>query len=126
MSMEAFSQSNPALELAGSLANALGQATPMALRPQDEALMADANEFRFGPGQSRLAWSIGEGPLVILVHGYSGRGVQMAMLARETAKLGFRAVFFDAGGHGASDAEKIGFATFINDTRDITRHLGSS
>jgi pimeloyl-ACP methyl ester carboxylesterase len=123
MNMEAFSQSNPALELAGSLAIALGKSTPMTLRPQDEALTADAEQFRFGSGQSRLAWSIGDEPIVILVHGYSGRGVQMAALARETAEQGFRAVFFD-GGHGASDAEKIGFSTFINDTRDIVKHLG--
>jgi pimeloyl-ACP methyl ester carboxylesterase len=124
VTIEAFRQSNPALELAGSLAIALGQSVPMALRPQDEVLIADADEFRFGPGQSRLGWSIGDGPTAILVHGYSGRGVQMAALAREIAKQGFRAVFFDAGGHGASDPEKIGFSTFVSDTRDIVRHIG--
>jgi len=77
--------------------------------------------FEFGAG--RVAWSVGSGPIVLLVHGYSGRGVQMAALALEVSKNGFRAVFFDAGGHGASRVEKIGFFTFINDTRDIVEHL---
>jgi pimeloyl-ACP methyl ester carboxylesterase len=124
MNMEEFGCSCPDLELAGVLALALGKTTPLPLRPRDEALLANTVEFRFGANQSRLGWTIGKGPVVLLVHGYSGRGVQMATLAREIAKCGFRAVFFDAGGHGASRAEKVGFFTFINDTRDIVAHLG--
>jgi pimeloyl-ACP methyl ester carboxylesterase len=124
MSMDLFERSDTTLELAGSLALRLGTATPMSLRPQDKGLLADAEAFGFGSGLSRQAWSIGDGPVVLLVHGYGGRGVQMAALARRVAALGFRAVLFDAGGHGDSRAEKIGFFTFINDTADIAAHLG--
>jgi len=119
-----YALSDPALDLAGMLATGLGTSTPMAARPQDEALLAGFETFRFGPASSRVGWSIGAGPLVLLVHGYSGRGVQMAPLAQTIAERGIRAVFFDAGGHGLSREEKIGFFTFIEDTRDVADHLG--
>lgn len=115
--------SNPALDLVAPLSAALATATELPLRPQDAALLDGADPFRFGPDASRQAWSLGEGPLAVLVHGYSGRGVQMAPLARHLADRGFRCVFFDAGGHGASRPERIGFHTFINDTRDLITHL---
>ena len=47
----------------------------------------------------------------------------MATLAHHIAQAGFRCVVFDAGGHGASAPEKIGFFTFMNDTRDLVAHL---
>ncbi len=121
--LESNNRSTEALDLAAVLAAALGKSNVMPLRPQDEVLLEATTSFRFGPDRSRLAWSVGEGPLVVLVHGYSGRGVQMAALAHKIAGLGFRSVFFDAGGHGASRAEKVGFHTFINDTRDLVLHL---
>jgi len=85
--------------------------------------MQAMTEFRFGPDESRFGWSLGTGPLVVFVHGYSGRGAQMAVLASHIAEAGFQAVIFDAGGHGSSRAEPIGFNTFIHATRDIVAHL---
>jgi len=123
MDLRSYQQSSEALDAAGALTRTLGTSQPLPLRPQDEALLADASCFRFGVANNRPAWSLGEGPTVLLVHGYSGRGVQMAMLAHAIARQGFRAVFFDAGGHGDARAEKIGFFTFINDVRDIAEHL---
>jgi len=121
--LEPYRRSNPALDMVAMLTAVLGKTLDMPLRPQDEALFEGTEPFRFGPDGSRQAWSIGEGPLAVLVHGYSGRGVQMATLARRLAAEGFRSIFFDAGGHGASRPEKIGFFTFIDDTRDLTAHL---
>lgn len=118
--------SDDELDFVAPLAASLGQASVMPLRPKDKELLAEAEEFRFGPDESRIAWSLGAGPTVILVHGYSGRGVQMAALAQAIAAKGFRAVCFDAGGHGASRPEKVGFFTFMNDTRDLTDHLGGT
>ncbi|MFT6490430.1 MAG: pimeloyl-ACP methyl ester carboxylesterase [Parvibaculaceae bacterium] len=115
--------SNDALDLVAFLSAGLGKAKVLPLRPQDEALLKGVDSFCFGPDGSRKAWSIGEGPLVVLVHGYSGRGVQMATLARHLASKGFQCLFFDAGGHGESQPEKIGFSTFIRDTRDFFIHI---
>lgn len=119
-----FALTNPALEVASALAIGLGTPNPMPQRSQDAELLSEFESFRFGPDDSRVGWSTGEGPIVLLVHGYSGRGVQMATIARSVAAQGFRAILFDAGGHGSSRIEKVGFFTFIEDTREIVAHLG--
>jgi pimeloyl-ACP methyl ester carboxylesterase len=45
-------------------------------------------------------YSWGEGPTVLLVHGWNGRGTQMGGFAVPLAKAGYRAIAFDAPGHG--------------------------
>lgn len=117
-------EADPLIDAASGLVLLLGQSEPMPVRPQDAPLLDGAEEFRFGPDGSRLAWSIGEGPLVPMVHGYGGRGLQMAGLARFLAEKGFRCVFFDAGGHGDSRRERVGFHTFIADVGALTKNLG--
>jgi pimeloyl-ACP methyl ester carboxylesterase len=109
---------------AEALAKQLARSEVLPLRPQDHALLEGAQPFRFGPEDSRAGWSIGEGPLVLLVHGWGGRGTQLANLARTLAADGYRAVFFDAGGHGSSRPEPVGFDTFIRDVDALTRSLG--
>lgn len=111
-------------EMAKHLIRALSTPASMPLRPQDSTLLDGAAFFRFGPEDSRCAWSIGNGPLVLMVHGWGGRGVQMAPLARALATAGYRCIFFDAGGHGDSRPEPIGFDTFIRDVVALTGHVG--
>jgi pimeloyl-ACP methyl ester carboxylesterase len=48
------------------------------------------------------AYQWGEGPTVLLVHGWSGRGAQMGAFAAPLVKRGFSVVAFDAPGHGRS------------------------
>ncbi|WP_421934798.1 alpha/beta fold hydrolase [Phenylobacterium sp.] len=119
----ALAANNPA-DAALELAALLSLSRPMPLRPRDAELLEGADEFRFGPDDSRIAWAVGHGPPVLFVHGWGGRGTQMAGLARAVAADGYRSVFFDAGGHGDSRSEPIGFDTFIRDTSDLTTALG--
>lgn len=112
-----------AIELARQLAHS---AAPLPLRPQDSALLAGATSFRFGPEDSRVGWSLGRGPMVLLTHGWGGRGTQMAGLARSLVAQGFRCAFFDAGGHGDSRSEPVGFDTFIRDVDALTRYFGGA
>ena len=44
----------------------------------------------------------GQGPAVLLVHGWSGRGTQMGAFAEPLVKRGYSVVAFDAPGHGRS------------------------
>jgi pimeloyl-ACP methyl ester carboxylesterase len=44
----------------------------------------------------------GQGPAVLLVHGWSGRGTQLGAFAAPLVKRGFSVVAFDAPGHGRS------------------------
>jgi pimeloyl-ACP methyl ester carboxylesterase len=65
--------------------------------------LAAATPFTVEAGSDRLpAWSWGAGPAVVLVHGWEGRGSQLGALALGLAQAGFRAVAFDAPGHGGA------------------------
>lgn len=65
------------------------------------------------------AWSWGQGPLVVLVHGWNGRGMQMAGFVDPLLQAGYRVMCFDAPGHGLSPGQH---ATII-DIRDVIMHI---
>src|SRR5262245_3439937 len=49
-------------------------------------------------------WKWGRGPVVLLVHGWSGRGAQLGGFVAPLVARGFSVVTFDATGHGAGGA----------------------
>lgn len=55
------------------------------------------------PRGDLAAWVWGtEGPTVLLVHGWSGRGLQLGAFAAPLVRAGHRVVAFDGPGHGSS------------------------
>jgi pimeloyl-ACP methyl ester carboxylesterase len=109
----------PSRDLVSILARQLSLPISLPLRPRDAAFLEGADIRAFGPGFGRIAWWMGEGPLVVLIHGWGGRASQMAPLAARIAAAGHRCVLFDAGGHGSSRADPIGFDTFIDDVASL-------
>ena len=95
---------------------------------RDRAFMADAKRIKFirNTGKSkgkRVALSWGEGPLVILIHGWEGRSTQMTIIAKKLASLGFQAVAVDIKAHGESDGRKVSFKDYIEDIDALIKHL---
>jgi len=81
------------------------------LEPEDLGLAAVPSGSAFfihRDGLELAARSWGRGPAVLLVHGWNGRGDQLAAVATAIAELGFRAVAFDLPGHGASAGNEVG------------------
>lgn len=76
-------------------------------RPAWEVAQLDRGRpFRIAYGDSSLAaWSWGQGPLVVLVHGWEGRGSQMGAFVEPLLEAGYRVVTFDAPAHGDSPGE---------------------
>lgn len=67
-------------------------------------------------GRHDLAvWSAGPAgaPAVLLVHGWGGRGTQMAALAASLLAQGRRVVWFDHPGHGDSGRGRVGLPDFV-------------
>ncbi len=56
-------------------------------------------EHEFGP---LAVYQWGQGPAVVLVHGWSGRGTQLGAFVEPLITRGFSVVAFDAPGHGRS------------------------
>lgn len=92
---------------------------------REEAWVANAREDRVeGGGQSLRLWSWGEGPTVLLVHGWEGRGSQMGAFAEPLVSAGYRAVAFDAPGHGASSGQRSSIPEMVWAVADIAHLLG--
>src|SRR6185369_10241160 len=65
-------------------------------------------------GGCRLAtWRWGEGPPVLLVHGWGGHAGRLSRFVSPLVEAGFSAVAFDAPGHGASPARLCSLQDFI-------------
>lgn len=117
---------------AEEMANALyaklrgARAASLPLRDEDAARLAECTAFRFGDADALAGWEIGEGPPVLLVHGWGGRGAQMSGLAHSLARHGFRVIFFDAGSHGDSGDKPLGFDRFMEDAAALQHHIGQT
>ncbi len=62
---------------------------------------AEAREIPF-EGERLAVYSWGQGPNVLLAHGWGSRAGHMALLARILAQAGFRVTAYDAPAHGRS------------------------
>lgn len=60
-------------------------------------------------GKRVVAYAWGRGPLVLLVHGWSGRGLQFGALVEPLVRQGYRVVTFDAPAHGHSPGRHVSF-----------------
>jgi len=89
------------------------------------SLLADARRFDVTVrGRRVAAWSWGEGPAVYLVHGWAGVGGQLAAFVPALTAHGFRAVAFDAPGHGASEGRRSSIVHFADTLRALTAQEG--
>lgn len=96
-------------------------------RPRREAEMlatAEAMTLRIGATTRVQAWRWGEGPLVLLAHGWEGRGSQMATFAAPLAAAGFSVVAFDAPGHGGSSGTRSSLPHFAWALRAVADVVG--
>jgi pimeloyl-ACP methyl ester carboxylesterase len=74
-------------------------------RPTHERALLDRATERFAIARSRgalRAWAWGDGPTILLAHGWEGRGSQLGAFVDPLVARGFRVVAFDAPAHGDS------------------------
>ncbi len=68
-----------------------------------------ARPFALYPGgREVVGWTLGDGPAVLLMHGWGGNAAQLLPLAEALAARGLRAVALDAPAHGASGPSRLG------------------
>jgi pimeloyl-ACP methyl ester carboxylesterase len=76
-------------------------------------------------GDSALpAASFGQGPTVLLVHGWEGSRADMVPLAKALAATGHRAVVFDMPAHGQAGGDTASIPVFADALRAAARALG--
>src|SRR3989441_1721658 len=75
-------------------------------------------------GSPVSVWTWGHGPVVLLVHGWGGRGAQLARFVEPLVASGCSVVTFDAPGHGASPEPRSSIVAFLTAIQAIDRTLG--
>lgn len=86
--------------------------TPRDLPPRDWELplLADAERITLRFGLSALRW--GQGPAVLLMHGWEGRPTQFAELIRALVRSGYGVVALDGPAHGRSPGDEANVVLF--------------
>lgn len=76
-------------------------------------------------GNSAVAfYSFGEGPAVLLVHGWEGRPAQLVAFAEPLVQLGYRAIFVDLPAHGYSTGRQTSVVASARALQDLAQLVG--
>jgi pimeloyl-ACP methyl ester carboxylesterase len=102
--------------------------TPMPKR-RNTASLEDASAGRYAmtvrEGELQVAaWSWGSGPAVLLAHGWGGCASDMAPLAAELERAGYRAVLFDFPAHGHSRGKQTNMVEWLRVMRAVVAAVG--
>ena len=81
--------------------------------------LKEGQSFAFqSHGQKLAAWKWGAvGPIILVLHGWNGRGIQLMPIIRELLSWGFSVMTFDAPGHGDSEGIKSSYFQFTDALR---------
>jgi len=90
-------------------------------RPESEKkVFEEAKKYYLKSGYAAFEWGESTHPIVLLIHGWNGRGTQIAQFSYELTKNHFRVIAVDGPGHGDSPGSwttPTHFAKFISDVQ---------
>jgi pimeloyl-ACP methyl ester carboxylesterase len=93
------------------------------VRPPPSLPLRLADE-RIDLGDGLIAWRWGEGPAVLLVHGFEGNRAQFAAIIGALVERGFAAVALDVPAHGESTGNELTAVKFIAAIERTLARLG--
>lgn len=113
-------------ELARRWAQRLFMRPPRFPAPAPErAALRRACPFGFASGGLQLrGWAWGEGPRVLLAHGWGGRGGQMHPLVEPLVDAGYSVLLFDAPAHGRSQGRRLTAPQYARAMQDLAVEAG--
>lgn len=94
------------------------------VRPPPPTLPLKAADERIDLGDGLVAWRWGEGPAVLLVHGFEGNRAQFAAIIDALVERGFAAVALDVPAHGESAGRELTAVKFIAAIERALARLG--
>jgi pimeloyl-ACP methyl ester carboxylesterase len=84
--------------------------TPMRYNPPKKEVFSLQKSHPFTlqhQGKKVQCYQWGEGPVVVMLHGWSGRGGQFREFIEPFTQAGYKVVAIDAPGHGASEGKRL-------------------
>jgi pimeloyl-ACP methyl ester carboxylesterase len=94
------------------------------VRPPPVLSLPLADE-RIALGDDLVAWRWGQGPAVLLVHGFEGNRAQFGAIIRALVARGYAAVALDVPAHGESAGDELTAVKFIAAIERTLARLGS-
>jgi pimeloyl-ACP methyl ester carboxylesterase len=112
---------------AGAVAERLFLTPPRHAAPaREREALAAAEPFEVRLGRTALrAWRLGEGPAVLLVHGWGGRGGQLLPLGGPLREAGCALVTFDGPAHGRSGGRVASVPAFADAISAVAEQSGA-
>jgi hypothetical protein len=92
--------------------------TSYALTPLERQFLENSTSFHIHVHDKRIrCWKWGQGPGILFVHGWNGRGVNFAYFFRPFIDAGYSVITYDAPAHGQSE----GYVTNYFELSDTVR-----
>ncbi len=90
------------------------------LTPQERLMLKSAEKFEFQSGNDVLTgYKWGQGPAILFVHGWAGRGIQFHSHFQSLIDSGYSIIAFDQAGQGNSAGGDSNYFKFSNAVFDL-------
>ncbi|MBI2521469.1 MAG: alpha/beta hydrolase [Bdellovibrio sp.] len=99
--------------------------TPFLLKENQKSWASRAKSFYLEVKEIKkriCVYEYGDGPTILLIHGWGGRGLQLCPLIQPLMNLGYQVVLFDAPGHGESDGVGSTYLEFVKSLSHLANH----
>jgi pimeloyl-ACP methyl ester carboxylesterase len=101
-----------------------GKPKRVAIKPEAIPTMEAAHRFELDvAGKKLAAWSWGDGPTILLHHGWSGRASHLSRFVTPLLDAGFSVVAYDAPAHGDSPGRTASLPEMARTLRDVAYQL---
>lgn len=98
---------------------------PFGLSGEQRELRQQAHSYHLAFNNSKIqVFEWGTGPLVLLVHGWEGRALQLDALIRALLEKGYKVAAFDQKGHGESSTRFSSYPEIARSTALVMAHYG--
>jgi pimeloyl-ACP methyl ester carboxylesterase len=96
------------------------------MKPLPSPILETGHRFYLSAAHTSIAaWSWGDGPTAVLMHGWGGRADQLAAFVPPLLAAGFSVVAPDAPGHGASSGRESSLLAFADTLEAVAARVGS-
>lgn len=92
--------------------------------PHEQTWYLNAQKFMINDEFAAYEWGKKENPVILLVHGWAGRGTQMTSFTKSLLDAGFRVIALDGPAHGDSLGEQTNAGDFARFLVTAQQHIG--
>lgn len=95
------------------------------IREEESMVLIGGREFELAVAHHKVGgWSWGEGPSMVLVHGWGGHAAHMTAFVSPLVAAGYRVVALDMPGHGSSSVGRSSIVHFAAALKELNLRIG--